>query len=470
VESPHPRPNSRAKKGLVVLSHIRSFKALVALLAIAATTLLAGCGGGGAKDPFDGGPPIPSLIVNPTSLNVYSNIPSVLTISSGVGPFQIFTSDSIVLPVNPVVSGALVTLVPSNVSADTVVTVTVQDAAGSRVAIAVTVKPATLVGSTEIVPLSNSTCGAASAGTPGAASSGPTGVCTGETATVKVTVRAANTSVIPNRQVRFDVVYGSYQFVTDANGANPSNTVTLVTDQNGIANALIKTSDGVPSQAAVIRVTDLVTGNRVDTAFTIVQKINGTAVLSVVPGEGYVGKAFYKGDCGGTSGDFLVYGGRPPYTVRSSLPNAVRLSVGGVFSDPVIVQSAGGRFRASTVFFSGCSGYKASIIVTDSSGLNFEVTYEEQTGDEELPAAPSPTTLRVTPSTVNLSSCPAGRSVTFTIIGGVSPYTLRTDRPGDATVAGGIVTVTTPGGYVGTINVEVIDSQSNKAEAKINCS
>jgi hypothetical protein len=453
-----------------VLSHFRSFKALVALAAIAATTLLAGCGGGGAKDPFDNGPPAPSLIVNPTSLNIYSNIPSVLTISSGVAPFQIFTSDSIVLPVNTVVSGALVTLVPSNVNADTPVTVTVQDGLGRRVAVAVTVKPATLVGSTQIVPLSNSTCGAAAAS--GAAATGPTGVCSGETATAKVTVRAANTSVIPNRQVRFDVVYGNFQFVTDANGANPSNTVTLVTDQNGTANALIKTADGIVSQAAVIRVTDLVTGNRVDTAFTIVQKINGSAVLSVVPSAGYVGKAFFKGDCGGTAGDFLVYGGRPPYTVRSSLPNSVRLSVNGVFSDPVIVPNAGGRFRASTVFFSGCGGYKAQIVVTDAAGLNFEVTYEEQEGSEPLPTAPDPTALVVSPKTVTFSTCPLNRAVTFSIVGGTAPYTVRTDRPADTSVTGSTVTITAPGGLIlpnEVVNVEVTDSKSNQVTAKITC-
>jgi hypothetical protein len=460
-----------------VLSHFRSYKALVALAAIAAITLLAGCGGGGAKDPFDSGPPAPALIVNPTSLNIYSNLPSVLTISSGVGPFQIFSSDSVVLPVATVVSGALVTLVPSNVAIDTVVTVTVQDALGRRVAIAVTVKPATLVGSTEIVPLANSTCGAASGGgtptTPSAAT-GPTAVCTGETATAKVTVRAANTSVIPNRQVRFDVVFGNFQFVTDANGANPSNTVTLVTDQNGVASALIKTADGVPSQAAAIRVTDLVTGNRVDTTFSIVQKINGTEVLSVVPGAGYVGKAFFKGECGGTTGDFLVYGGRPPYTARSSLPNAVRLSVGGVVSDPVVIPASGGSFRASTTL-SACVGYKAQIVVTDSAGLTFTVSYEEQEGSNERPAPPDPTTLVISPKTVNLN-CTPSRTVAFSIAGGVGPFVLRTSRPAATSVSGTTVTLS-PGTAAApetlnsgdVITVEVTDSKSNQVTATITC-
>jgi hypothetical protein len=325
------------------------------------------------------------------------------------------------------------------------------------------VKPATLVGATQVVPIANSTCGSASG-------DAPVPICSGETATVKVKVRAANTAVIPNRQVRFDVVFGAYQFVTDANGANPTSSVTLVTDQNGAANALIKAADGINSQAAVIRVTDLVSGNRVDTAFTIVQKINGTAVLSVVPGGGYKGKGFYKGECGGTSGDFLIYGGRPPYTVRSSLPNSIRLSVNGVTGSPVIVAAAGGRFTASSVFFTQCSGYKGEIVITDSSGLNFSVTYEEEAGTEELPAPPPPNALVVSPSTVN-TTCPLGRAVNFSVIGGTAPYTLRTNRPTDTEVTGNTVTVTTAGGLAPgvTINVEVTDSASATATATIVC-
>jgi hypothetical protein len=453
-----------------VLSISRTFKSLVLLASAATLGLLAGCGGGGAKDPFDTGPAAPALVINPTSLNVYSNLPTVVTISSGVGPFQVFSSDSIVLPVTPVVSGSLVTLVPSNVNLDTTVTVTIQDALGRRVAVGVVVKPATLVGAVTIEPVSNSTCGGAAAATPGAAS-GPTGICSGETATAKVTVRNANTSVIPNRQVRFDVVYGDFRFVTDANGANPSTTVTLVTDQNGVANALMKTGESAVSQAALVRVTDLITGNRVDQTFTIVQKINGAAVLSVVPG-GYTGKAFFKGECGGTSGDFLVYGGRPPYTARSSLP-AVRLSVGGIAADPIVIAMSGGRFTASTAS-AACVGYEAAIVVTDADGRNVTVTYKEEEGENEIPPPPAPTALVVTPSDVTLNGCTTGRSVTYTIVGGTAPFVITTDRPAapgtppgpGATVSNTTVTIR---GYVGPVNVEVVDSKSVKVTAKITC-
>jgi hypothetical protein len=454
-----------------VLSYFRSFKSLVALAALASTLFLAGCGGGGAKDPFDPGPSAPAFVVNPTSVTVYSNIPTVLTISSGVAPFQVFSSDSVVLPLATSVGGSLITLVPSNVSADTVVTVTAQDGLGRRIAIPVTVKPATLVNQVSVTPISNTRCGGLDNPLPGETPSNRTPICSGETATASVIVRTANSAVIPNRQVRFDVVFGAFKFVTDANGANASTTVTAVTDQNGRATTLIKADDSVTSQAAVIRATDLVTGSRVDTAFTIVQLINGDAVLSVVPG-GYTSKGFFKGECGGTAGDFLVYGGRPPYTARSSLPNAVRLSVGGVFGDPVSIPAAGDSFRASTFFSSQCGGYEAAIVVTDAAGRNTSVTYKEEAGEEEPPPPVAPPTLRVAPTAV-LVTCSVGRTVVFSVAGGVPSYVARSNRPADVsvtqTLADVAVTITSALTAAQDVTVEIVDAVGTKVDGKIDC-
>jgi hypothetical protein len=460
-----------------VLSYFRSFKSLVALAALASTLILGGCGGGGAKDPFDPGPQAPALTVTPGAVTVYSNIPSVVTITSGVAPFQVFSSDNVVLPVTSS-GGTLVTLVPTNVPSDTPVTLTIRDGLNRAVTVAVTVKPATLVNSVTIVPIANSECSSGAGGGGGGGTSNPSlapiPICSGDTATVNVTVRNANTSVIPNRQVRFDAVFGNYQFVTDVNGSNPTNSVTLITDQNGQANALIRTASAAPSQAALVRVTDLVTGNRVDTAFTIVQQLVGEAVLSVVPKE-YVGQGFFTGECGGSSGDYIIYGGRPPYTVRSSLPGAVSLSVGGISGDPVTVLASGGSFRASTAFSAaGCTGYKAQIVITDAAGLNTTVSYEEKPGTNALPTPPAPTTLVISPSAPSVT-CSLNRAVSFTIIGGTAPYGVRTSRPADVSVdqigAGATVTITAPAPLPPTtkIDVEVVDSKSNTAKATITC-
>lgn len=348
---------------------------------------------------------------------------------------------------------------------------TIQDGLGRRAAVAVTVKPATLVNQVSVTPIANTLCGGLNNPLPGDTPGNRTPICSGETATVSAIVRSANSAVIPNRQVRFDVIFGAFKFVTDANGANASTTVTTITDQNGRATTLIKADDGVTSQAAVIRATDLVTGSRVDTAFTIVQQINGASILSVVPG-GYTSKAFYKGQCGGSSGDFLVYGGRPPYTARSSLPGSVGLSANGLPGDPVTIAQSGGRFRASTVA-TFCTGYEAAIVVTDSTGRNVTVTYKEEEGTEDLPTPP---TLVVTPKAVSVNNCGAvaNRAVTFSINGGVQPYTVTSSRPGSTSVSGYTVTLN-PTGSVETllsgqtVTVEVTDSRSNQTTATITC-
>jgi hypothetical protein len=241
--------------------------------------------------------------------------------------------------------------------------------------------------------------------------------------------------------------------------------VTLVTDQNGTANALMKTGESAVSQAALVRVTDLVTGNRVDQTFTIVQKINGEAVLSVVPGS-YSNSGFFVGECGGTSGDFLIYGGRPPYTARSSLFD-VRLSVNGLFVDPAIVTFSGGRFTASTGSSAcGSAGYKSSIVVTDADGRSVTVTYEEKPGTTALP---TPATLRVSPSAVSFDNCAAQRTVTFSIIGGTAPFVTRVNRPADATVAADNRTVTLNAGVTGILRIEVVDANSNLVSTTITC-
>jgi hypothetical protein len=449
-----------------VLSKFRSIRALLAFVTLSATALLAGCGGGGAKDPFDPGPQAPPLVVNPTAVTVYSNIPTVITVSSGTAPFSAFTSDSVVLPVVSAFSGTLLTLTPSNVVSDTAVTITIQDATGQRVAVGANVKPATLVNQVSVTPISNTVCGGLDNPVPPETPSNRTPICSGETATVSALVRSANTVPIPNRQVRFDVIFGAFKFVTDANGANASTTVTVVTDQNGRATTLIKADDGVTSQAAVIRATDLVTGSRVDTAFTIVQQISGEDVLSVVPGR-YTSKAFFKGTCGGTSGDFLVYGGRPPYTARSSLPNAVRLSIDGVISDPVTVLNTGGSFRASTQA-AACVGYEAAIVVTDATGRAVTVSYREEEGTNDVPTPPAPTTLVISPPGAQIN-CANGRTISFTITGGTGPYTITTDRPDVTSVTGTILTITGVGGITGQVIFQVTDARSNRAAATVTC-
>ncbi len=340
-------------------------KSLATVALFSMTAVIAGCGGGGAADPFAVPPAvvIPPLVVSPSALNVYAGTPVAVTIVSGVGPFQVFTSDAVVLPVTQVVSGAAITLTAANVAADAVVTITVRDAALQSTTVAVTVKASPLLGALSITPTSNTTCAGATSSLLDKAA-----ICSGESGVASITVRSTNTAVLPNRQIRFDVVQGNYNFLINQGGTILAKTYTLTTDQNGKADVVIRTDAGVPSGAALIRVTDLTSGNRVDSAFTIVQATNGTATLNVVP-QTYSGKGGFTGQCLSFSGDYVVFGGTPPYTVTNGLPNAGTLTSGTSTGQVVTVSAQGGIFRfTSFAVEDNCGGFTVPITVTDATG------------------------------------------------------------------------------------------------------
>ena len=387
-----------------------SIKSLLSVAALAALSLLAGCGGGGAVTPScadNNSCPVvvvtPPLVINPVALNAYAGTPVVITISSGVGPFQVFTSDATVLPVTQVVSGASITLVPNAVNADQVVSLTVRDAAGQSSVVAVTVKPSPLLGSLTITPTSNTTCAGV-----GASVIDKAAICSGESGLAALTISSNATSILPNRQVRFDVVQGGYNFVIDQAGTVVAKTITVLTDQNGRANAVIRTDPAAASQVGLLRATDVVSGNRVDASFTIVQAINGTGVLSLVP-ESWTVTGYFNDECAPSGVDYLIYGGLAPYTVTNTLPAQITLFANGVSSAAsVIVPQAGGRFRAFANYLSPCSGYEASFVVTDATGRNVTAKYLGKPGTQARAATEiSPVSITVTaPKGPNLGGTP----------------------------------------------------------------
>ena len=328
-----------------------------------------------------------ALVVTPTALNIYSGTTSQISINSGVGPFQVFSSDTAVLPVTQAVPGNAITLNASTVSVDTVVTLTVRDAAAQTATIAVTVKPSPILGVISVTRSSNSTCGGASANTLDRAA-----ICSGESGVASITVRSA-VSALPSRQVRFEVVQGAFNFVVDQSGAVLAKTITVITDQNGKADVVIRTDAGVPSQAALIRATDVTSGNRVDGAFTIVQATNGSAILSVLPPT-YSGSGGLLQECLAFSGDYVIYGGTAPYTITSGLPNAGTLSTTTSSGQVISVANQGGTFRfTSFAVADGCGGFTVPITIADAAGRVTSVTFGVAAGTAPrvvIPAVLSP--------------------------------------------------------------------------------
>ena len=445
-----------------------SIKSLAAVALLSMAAFIAGCGGGGAVDPFAVPPavvvpPTPPLVVNPGVLNAYAGIPVVVTISSGVGPFQVFTSDATVLPVTQVVAGAAITLTATNVDADRAVTLTVRDAAAQTVTVAVTVKATPLISVMTITPANASACGAFGA------SIGSVAICSGETATASLTLKGANALPIQNRQVRFDALQGPYSFALDQAATVFAKTITVLTDQNGQALVTIRSDAGVPTQVSLIRGTDLVSGNRVDASFTILQSTSGRPDYSVSPAKASI-TGYYINTCGAGSTSYQIYGGTAPYTVFANSIASVVLEVGVNRGQTVVVPTSGGAFNVITLGGS-CAGTTTTLFtITDASGRVITATFDSIAGTVPIPVAPAPETLIVTPPDARIV-CAPNSVVVFTISGGTQPYTVATDRPNGTTVNGGNITLTSSStfGPGDVINVAISDAKSKTVAAKITC-
>ena len=133
---------------------------VVSILGLSGLLALAACGGGNGapNNPYNPTPGTPALQLAPPALTAYSGVPVTITITSGVSPFTAFTNNAAALPVTQNVAGNTIVLLPNNVSADTVVTLTVKDSAGQTTTAAVTVKASPLFNSFTFSP-SGADCG-----------------------------------------------------------------------------------------------------------------------------------------------------------------------------------------------------------------------------------------------------------------------------------------------------------------------
>jgi hypothetical protein len=441
---------------------------LVALAMTGVVLHLPGCGGGGSSEgaPFNPAPSPSSpttLRVNPGAVDVYLNAPVALLISGGLPPYRAFSSSPSVLPISQDVVGSTITLVPNNVTDTIPVTVTITDASGQSTTASVNVKSATLVGDLVVTPGSSS---------PGSGCA--PAVCSGQTATAEISLKTPTGTPIVGRQVRFEALQGQFNFTLDDAASQVAKTIVVTTDVAGKALVRLRADTGAATAFALIRATDLVTGNRLDKAFNIAQFTDGTGTLSVTPKE-YGHKGFYKGECGGSTGDFLVFGGTPPYTIKTALPTGVDLSAGGLLRQAqVSVDRNGGRFTAQTRYVTqGCTGYEAVITVTDATGRTVNVTYKEEEGSEPVPTPAPPADLVISPQqgiilpTIDVQTitgtppnliftttkyCSGIGAQDFILAGGTGPFTLSV-TPSDFVSASGAGVIAFPAPNLKTYGV-----------------
>ena len=439
----------------------RWLRPILTLFALAGLALLGGCGGGSGapNNPFAPPPTTPGPVTILPAVSVaFSNTPATLTVTGGKPPYVIVSSNSAILPVQQSNTTGTIVLLPANVVSDTPVVITAQDSLGQTGSATVTVKAAPIFNTLTVKPAS--------------AACGNNSICSGQTATASVTVTGPGGVGVPNRQVRFDVVTGQYGIQSSDPASPLVQTLTVVSDQFGVAQVILRAAAGVPTQPALLRATELTSGNQQTAQFTIVQTINGSAVLSVIPTD----ITFFGVDntqCSNNfRGDYFVFGGKPPYNVNATPPNGVILT-----NSPVA--TAGGFF--SVISKSDQCVNPETLIITDAAGLTTTATFHNLLGTTPpVPPVPPPA-LVIAPTSYAQAGCvPGVTTFTFLVTGGEPNFNVSASGPiGNLILsppfpcATGTFTVTWTGpGTTGTGFVIVVDSSlpQQTVTGQITCS
>jgi hypothetical protein len=423
-------------------------------LALAASFLLAACGGGGASvDPNRIGS---TFVVSPVDATFYAGIPATLTMQGGRPPFAVTSSEPGILPVPPIVNSQTFDVVPNNPGVvDTglpvgslpirTVTVSVHDSNGATANATIHVAQNFLTG--YVLNFGQSTC-TPPAGAVAGASIQP---CSGGDTTVFFTA-VFNGSLHGNEPFRLDVVRGQFAFFDPISSTNTVSTSLLVnSDHNGTVTAIIRVPAGVPSQLADVRITDVGTGASTDTIFTILgtsAALTLTAIPSAITFTGALST-----QCGTGSADVFIFDGAPPYSALNSNPNV-----------SVATVSAGtqpGRFTITALNQSVCLA-SVPVIFLDSLGNRTTVTVTTAAGSTVVPP---PTPITVAPAAITLG---CGVTGSVSVVGGNPPYSATSSSPViTAVVSGNTISITrhaTPdpagGPFTATSTVSVTDGAS----------
>lgn len=368
----------------------------LALIGLTGILTLAGCGGGSGapNNPYIPPPTTPVLTVQPTNLVAYTGVPTTVTITSGQGPFSVFSSDASVIPVTQSVAGQTIVVLAGQVSVDTSVTLTVQDAFGATKLVSVSVKAAPILNALAFTP-SGSDCGS--------------DLCSGQAGIATVTATGPAGIPLTSRTIRFEVVYGPIGIMT-TNPATPVvQTSIVVTDNKGVATVGIAAVANSPTQPAQLRATDVTSGQQQIVNLTVVNNTTATqSPLAVVPNTATITAAYINVCSTGFRVNYYIYGGTPPYTIASSFPTGITLVNN-------FVAKSGGFFEAIT---NGTCVNPLTFTIVDSAGKQTTATIINNPGTASPPSAPA---LAVSPAAVAATSC-SGKTFTFLLTGGSPPY------------------------------------------------
>lgn len=432
------------------------------VLATVTALLLGACGGGGgAADPLQGGQL--SLLPGPTAGGVYyAGIPVNMAVAGGRKPYALFSSEPGILAVPNSLNGNTFTVVPNNpgvidaglgpddLPVRTVI-LTVRDANALQTQVSVQVAQNFLTGY-GISFTSNCPSTGQSGG--GAA------VCSGGESAVRFAA-VFNGSLVGARQFRLEIVRGPASFVFPGTN-NTGNTITTVSDHNGIVTGVLRVQAGVPTQVGVLRVVDVATGVYADHAFVIAQGQPTTDTITAIPNE-FTLRGATDTECGTGSFDVFIYDAAAPVTAAPSDPNLRVTRVGGSGDQPQ-------RFTITAFNPSWCMD-PGVVVFTDATGAQTTVEVTTEVGD----APPDLPALAVAPLNITLTCGTAG---SITVVGGTGRYQVNSTHPRVTSVVGGnTVTITRLTGdgataYPTTASISVSDGievQTVTATVPANC-
>ncbi len=376
---------------------------LAGLFALAAVFALSACGGGSGapNNPYEPGPTLPSpLAILPPSATVYPGTPTTLTVSGGTLPYRAFSSNPAVLPVATNVPGDQVVLVANPTDADVALAVTIQDSGGQSVPATVTVRPAPLF-SGLTVAASGPECGSAN-------------VCSGATGTASVTAKGVAGAPLSGRQIKFDVVYGPFA-IQSTNPATPLvQTLTVVTDGNGVARVGIQATVDATTQPAQVRATDLTTRPAGHRQFHRRQQHLDLGDQRHPGQSDDPGRPSSTNAAPGSASITSSMAAIPRTACRRPFPSAVSLS-------PTSVTASGGASAPSPP---APASNPLTFTILDAAGKQTTARLTNKPGSEKRPETPAPTPppeLSISPTTINQVSC-TGKTFQFTVVGGTPPY------------------------------------------------
>ncbi len=405
------------------------FAALFSLIAL----LVASCGGGGASAPTT--PGSAPLTVTPGAADAFGDVAITFNIAGGKSPYTASSNNSAILPIPTQVDGSKLTITPKNPAADTPVVITFRDSVGVTVTAAVNVKTSTINNTLTV--------------TPSSAGQQCSGICSGGDGVVAV--QALNAGVPQSgRQVKFDAFQGDYDFVTPGTNALVS-TITVATDSQGFARAVIRARNAAPSQSAILQVTDVPTNQTRRFVFAISQAVTSTAI-NIIPASTNWTSPFRDACVTGGISTHYIFGGTPPYDITSTSPDFATFA-------PSRVLKEGG---AVTVVTTGlvCSSTGSTFIVRDASARNATFTVSNVVGPSTGPSVGSAISVSpptVTPSALGPVTCGSSASSfvvqdpppsTFTGTLTLSATSLEPNRV-SAIISNGILTVTRAANGVG---------------------